>query len=391
MSDNITEVLGQIQNAVTELRGTDIANLKSADALNVEKMDRINADINAMKATVESLEQKAARPSMDAQADANEAEWKSDWVSWARKGAGEHDVQQKAITITGTDAPGLAAGGLLMPRTMEAGIYKQLEVLSPIRAEATVISVSSNDYRFLQSNGDFESGWVGETDNRPETSTNTLMEVRVPMGEVYAFPFASQWALDDSAYPLDSLIEEETALSFAKRENAAFLNGDGVNKPMGICATTGIATVKSGVAFNGTSGTGLPTSGDAYIQMVYALAAPYRQGAKFLMPSSGQGSVRTLKDGNGAYVWSNSLIAGQPDTLAGYDIVTVEELPGVAANALPVVFGNVKRGYLIADRINITTIRDPLTKKGFVGFYSRKRVGGMVKDKAAFVALKIGA
>jgi HK97 family phage major capsid protein len=109
------------------------------------------------------------------------------------------------------------------------------------------------------------------------------------------------------------------------------------------------------------------------------------------MASASQLSVRTLKDTTGNYLWQPSLVAGVPQTLAGYDIVEIEDMDAVSAGKLPVVFGNIKLGYLIADRIGIRTLRDPYSKKPYVGFYSTKRVGGMVRDKSAFVALKVGA
>lgn len=388
MSDDIKNTLEGIQSAFNELKNTNEAKLSefatkgSVDTLIEEKMARINDEIT-------DLQKKSQRPNLNgSEVNPAEVEHKNAWAKWARKGAGEYELEaleRKAVTITGTDGAGLATGGYLMPKTVEAGIYTTLETLSPIRSEATVVSVSSDDYRFLAGNGTFESGWVGETDPRPETATNTLGEVRVPMGEIYANPHASQRALDDAAFNLDAYMVDETARAFAKKENTAFITGDGSNKPQGILTTTGLTTVKSGVA------AGLPTSGDAYLAMIYALPAAYRAGAKFIMASASQLSVRTMKDTTGNYIWQHSLVAGAPQTIGGFDIVEVEDMDAVAAGKLPVVFGNIKVGYLIADRIGIRTLRDPYSKKPYVGFYSTKRVGGMVKDKAAFVAMKIGA
>lgn len=392
MSDNINETLGAIQTAFTELKATnesklaEMATKGSVDTLIDTKMAAINAELS-------ELQKKIARPSIATDVSAEETEHKSAWSKWARKGAGEYELEaleKKAVTITGRDDAGLASGGYLMPKTVEAGIYRTLETLSPIRAEATVISVSSDDYRFLASNGTFECGWVGETDQRPETATNTLGEVRLPMGEIYANPHASQRALDDAAFDLDAYMVDETASAFAKKESAAFISGDGVNKPKGILATDGIATVKTGVAYNATSGAGLPISGDAYLAMIYALPAAYRNGAKFIMASASQLSVRTLKDGNGNYLWQPSLVAGQPQTVGGYDMVEVEDMEALGAGKRPVVFGNIKVGYLIADRLGIRTLRDPYSKKPFVGFYTTHRLGGMVRDPKAFVALQVG-
>ena len=67
---------------------------------------------------------------------------------------------------------------------------------------------------------------------------------------------------------------------------------------------------------------------------------------------------------------------GQPATFLGYGITEAEDMPGVAANAFPVAFGDFKEGYLICDKVGMRITRDEITTPGFVKFYVRKRVGG---------------
>jgi HK97 family phage major capsid protein len=124
--------------------------------------------------------------------------------------------------------------------------------------------------------------------------------------------------------------------------------------------------------------------------MIYSLPAAYRDGAKFIAASASMLSIRQLKDSNGNYLWQPTLVARAPQSLAGYAVVEAEEMDAIAAGKVPVVFGNIKLGYLIVDRFGIRTLRDPYSKKPYVGFYSTKRVGGMVKDKAAFVTMTVG-
>lgn len=370
----VTETLNQIQHAFSELKSANEQNLAARDVVLEEKLAAINTAIT-------DLERKAARPNIAA-TDQVSDEHKSAFDKWARKGI-ESDLASLEAKAMSTGVP--ADGGFALPKIVEAGLYAAQETLSPIRQLATVVQVSGDDYRILTNLHGLDAGWVGETDARPETSTPTLSETRVPMGEIYANPAVSQRALDDLAFDVDQFIIDETSRAFAIKENAAFISGDGVNKPMGILSTTGIKTVKTG------SASALASNADGLMSMVYGIKAPYRQNAVFAANSEVIAAHCTLKDSTGNYIWQPSLIAGTPATLCGYSVVEMDEMPGVAAGAQVMLFGDFAQGYLIADRITIRTLRDPYSKKPFVLFYSTKRVGGMVRDKNAFSILKVAA
>jgi len=66
-------------------------------------------------------------------------------------------------------------------------------------------------------------------------------------------------------------------------------------------------------------------------------------------------------------------------------------MPDIAANAYPVIFGDLKSAYLIVDRVDMSILRDPYTAKPFVLFYTTKRVGGQVVLAEAICKMKIAA
>jgi HK97 family phage major capsid protein len=101
--------------------------------------------------------------------------------------------------------------------------------------------------------------------------------------------------------------------------------------------------------------------------------------------------VRKLKDGTGQYLWVAGLTAGAPSKLFGYPVYEDENVPGIAADALPVCFGDIARSYVITDR-GTAILRDPYTNKPFVNFYSLKRLGGGAgRDTRAVKFLKLSA
>ena len=66
-------------------------------------------------------------------------------------------------------------------------------------------------------------------------------------------------------------------------------------------------------------------------------------------------------------------------------------MPSVAANALPVAFGDWKQAYTIVDRAGVRVLRDPYSSKPFVLFYTTKRVGGDITNFEAIAIQKISA
>ncbi len=292
-----------------------------------------------------------------------------------------------------------ADGGFAVPREIDAVIDATLKGISPIRAIANVVRVGSAGYRKLVTQNGVTSGWASETATRPETATPTFNEIVPSFGELYANPAATQAMLDDAAFDVEGWLASEIATEFAKAEGAAFVNGNGTNKPKGFLtspnATTGDATRPFGTLQyipSGAAGAFIATNPqDRLVELVHALRAPYRQGASWVMNASTLATIRKFKTTDGAFIWQSGLGAGQPDTLLGYPVVEAEDMPDIGANSLSIAFGNFKAGYLIAERSETNILRDPYSNKPYVHFYATKRLGGAVTNSEAIKLMKFAA
>ena len=284
-----------------------------------------------------------------------------------------------------------ADGGYLVdPQTAET-IKSVLESTSSIRAIANVVNVEATSFDVLIDSTEVGAGWADETSSTAETGTPTIERITIPLHELSALPKASQRLLDDSAFDIEGWLAGRIADKFARAEAAAFINGDGVDKPTGILnhpsvdndvwAWGNIGYVPTGVDgdFNG---------GEAIIDLVYALGAQYRANAVFVMNSKTAGGVRKLKDADGRFLWSDGLAAGEPARLLGYPVLIAEDMPDVASGADSIAFGDFNAGYTVAERPDLRVLRDPFSAKPHVLFYATKRVGGDVSDFAAIKLLK---
>ncbi|VVT00325.1 Phage capsid family protein [Sphingomonas sp. EC-HK361] len=302
-------------------------------------------------------------------------------------------IETKAFTgVTGD------AGGYAVPREIDAVIDRVLKAASPIRSIANVVTVGSAGYRKLVTTGGTPSGWAAEDGARGGTATPTFVEIAPPMGELYANPSASQAMLDDAQFDVEAWLADEIAAEFAKAEGAAFVGGNGVNRPKGFLAAPTASTADGTRAFgtlqylaSGAAGDFAANPDERLIDLVQSLRAPYRQGATFVMNASTLARIRKLKTADGAFLWAPSLSAGQPATLLGYPVIEAEDMPDIAANTLSIAFGNFRSGYLIAERSETQILRDPYSNKPFVNFYATKRVGGCVVNSEAIKLMKFAA
>lgn len=287
-----------------------------------------------------------------------------------------------------------SSGGYLVQPELEKTITRRQADISPMRTLARVVTSRSGEYQIPIATGGVDSGWVGERQSRPETDGPPLALLTITAQEIYANPSVTQRLLDDSVENIGNYLSEEIALAFDEKEGDAFVNGNGVNKPRGFLqystAATADATRPFGtLQFDETAGSGV-IAADDLVDLVFDLRRGYRRGAAWVMNSTTASVVRKLKDAEGNHIWSLTGDAEMP-RLLGYPVEIDEGMPTIATGAFPIAFGNFKRGYIIVDRTGIRLIRDDVTNKPYVQFYTTKRVGGGVYDSNAIKLMKIKA
>ena len=413
--DGTTEIkaaLDDLQRTAKEHREAVDAELKAlkekgaVDPVLTERVAKLDGALSDMGKKLDALRLKDRRPETTGadgvKREMTEAELKhrDAALKFIRKGdASGYEVEELKALSAGTDPD----GGYMITPDMDRNISRVVSEVSPIRAIANVVQTSSSAFKRLINVGGTGSGWVGETEARPQTDTANLRERTYPVMELYAMPAATQTLLDDAAFDVEAWLADEVQIEFAEQEGAAFIMGDGVAKPRGFIggytpvlnANFTEAGGAPGYVKTGAAADFLSTAdGDEennLIDLITALKTAYRSNARFVMNRATVGKVRKFRDADGKSFWQQSMAAGQPSTLMGYRAVEAEDMPDVAANAFPVAFGDFNRGYQIVDRFGTRILRDPYTAKPFVLFYTTKRVGGGIRMAEAIKLLKMEA
>lgn len=419
--DEVKSGFEQFKETVAQ-REKELLTKGAVDTLIEEKLQRIQDDLDEKQVIIDKMHAAGRRKSitLDGQA-VTEEELDAKAFQWASIAAKRKDKLVESFTyedqmaykaaqsaylrsgdqlLSPDEAKALSVGsdpdgGYVVDPDTSGRIIKKIFETSPVRQYASVQVISTDALEGLRDLDEVTYGWVGETSSRPETSTPQLAKWRIPVHEMYAEPRATQKLVDDMAINMEEWLAGKVAERFARAENTAFVNGDGVDKPRGFLSYPAGTTNPGEVLQKKTGSSGDfkadPYGADVLIDMIHALKSNYRQGATWAMNRTTLGAIRLLKDSNGRQLWQPSIAAGMPSTLLGYGLATFEDMPDyTTANAQAIIFADFAEFYQIVDRMGIRTLRDPYTAKPYIKYYTTKRVGGDVANFEAAVTLKFG-
>lgn len=328
-------------------------------------------------------------------------EYRKSFPAYLRKGRDALTLdEQKALSV-GSAPDG---GYFVDPHRANTLIDKMYET-SAVRSVAGLLTIGTNSYEEPIDRDEPTTGWVGEQSARPETATPQVGKLVIPVHEQYALVRSTQNLLDDAGVNVEQWLDGKVVDEMVRQENTAFVTGNGVSKPKGFTAYTVVLTddatrafgelqaVKTG--FNGafrTASTSVSPADDL-IDLIYKFKPGYRSNLRWGGPRVTLGAVRKFKDQQGNYIYDARLGAsGIIDFVLGYPWDEFSDMAAftvIGANGI--VLADWKRGYIIIDRQGVRQLRDPYTSKGFVLFYTYKRLGGGVRDSDAIKFIQFAA
>lgn len=275
-------------------------------------------------------------------------------------------------------------GGFLVPDEFRAELIEKRRDLVFMRQMATVIQTSNQTIGFPTFDYDGGAEWTAENAQIAEEDVQNAFGKQnfTPhkLARILRMPME---LTEDAAINVESLMTDHFARRFGEIEENAFINGDGVEKPLGL--------LQSGLSETNSTGAGVFAADDIF-DLLYNIRGVYRANAAFLMHRNGVRTVRKFKDNDGQYLWQPSLQAGQPATLSGYPIQESEFFPdfvtsGSAGDPL-MIFGDFSF-YWIVDRIDMSIQRlvERYAEFDQIGFKMRQRVDGAPVQKDPFQIL----
>lgn len=291
-------------------------------------------------------------------------------------------------------------GGYLVTPDVTGQIVKLVYETSEMRQHASVQAIGTDALEGIEDLGQAGAGYAGEHAQGSDVTTPQIGKWRIPVYIIDTEPKATQSLLDDANVDVEAWLTGKVSDKFARFENAEFVAG--ATKIRGFTSYPTLADAGAGVAWGsfghvltgtaGDFGATVATQADKLIDVAGNLKQAYLPNAKWFTHRAMVTKIRKFKIGaaTDAYVWSPGLGINIPETILGAPLVRMEDMPLIAANSLSLAYGDMKATYQIVDRMGIRVIRDNLTSKPYVKFYTTKRVGGGVLNYEAMKFLKLG-
>ncbi|OCJ42732.1 phage major capsid protein [Agrobacterium tumefaciens] len=364
----------------TEVKSITEGNSMENEAVNnqpvvEQKSDPVASpeEVKALKARIDALEAKSNRvraSNNNHPAGQNDNSEKKAFADFIRNG----DASE--VKSLGYATP--STGGILAPEAVSTSILEKVAEFSPVRGLAQTISMSGPLLQLPRLVDEVTVGEVTETAARPE-SEPTFDQIDLKPFEMAVIVPVTRILLEDAQIDLSSYLGNHIARRFGQKEAGWFVNGNGTTQAEGVLKSADVQEVEGEIA------------ADDLIDLFYSVKTAYSANGTWLMNRKTMAAVRKLKDTDGSYLWQPSIAAGLTPTLLGRPIYEAVDMPDVAADATPIVFGDFATGYAIADRVGFEIIRDDITGagNGIVKLHARRRVGGRVVMGEALTKLKV--
>jgi HK97 family phage major capsid protein len=283
-----------------------------------------------------------------------------------------------------------AGGYLVTPIQFVDQLVKAIDDMVFIRQWATVFSVPNAESLGVPSlDADpADADWTTELATGSEDSTMAFGR-----RQLTPHPVAKRIKISNKLLnkvpDSEGLVRDRLAYKFGITFEKACLTGSGANQPLGVftASALGISTARDVSTDNTTTEMSL----DGLTNAKFALKGQYWPRARWLFHRDGVKQIAKIKDGNGQYIWRESVREGEPDRLLNLPVAMSEYAPNTFTTGLYVGIVGDFGNYWIADSMAMSLQRlvELYAETNQVGLIGRLESDGMPVLEEAFVRVKL--
>jgi HK97 family phage major capsid protein len=329
MSDFIKSQMDARNNLIAQAREVlDFAEAekRGLSAEENQKIARIEADIDSADTAIETARNIAERESRASEAAASftpsapVAQENSDAEILRSIAMGEirgHDFTREART--------------LVPSTNTVGqsfldqVFEIAQLVGPMLTTSEVFNTTSGENLVIPTvTATSSAGSVAAAGTIGE-SNPTFSSITLGAEKYAALVQVAQELVTDAGFNISSYIAQQLGTS------------------LGLSANSVLTAKLSAAAGSIVQGTAQAATYENLVDLVYGIASGARvlPGLGFMMSKTGIAAARKMKDGSGAFIFTDSAVPGQPATLLGYPIYENPNVAAVGSATKSVLFGHL--------------------------------------------------
>ena len=303
---------------------------------------------------------------------------------------GARSLTEKEVRALQADSD-TAGGFTVAPMQFVNKLLKDVDNLVFIRQRATKYSLASAASMGVPTlaNDISDADWTTELATGNEDNS-----ISFGFRELHPHPLAKRIKLSNkllrmSTIGVEALVRARMAYKFAVSQEKAFMTGMGVNQPLGIFTASANGIPTSRDVSTGNTTTSLTF--DGLIEAKYSLKGQYWNNADWIFHRDALKMLTKLKDGEGQYIWRESVRDGEADRLLGRPIIMSEYAPNTFTSQLYVGMLGDYSNYWIADALDfqVQVLKELYAETNQTGYIGRLETDGMPTMAESFVRIKL--
>lgn len=285
-----------------------------------------------------------------------------------------------------------AGGFLIAPEQFVSGLIKNIDDMVFIRQRATKFSIPTSASLGAASLAadPADADWTTELATGNEDSTMSFGK-----RALNPHPLAKRLKVSNKflrmAAGAEGIVRSRLAYKFGISQEKAFMTGTGVNQPLGVftASADGVTTARD----VSTGNTATSVTFDGLINAKYSLKGQYWNRADWMFHRDVLSQISKLKNGDGDYIWRESVRDGEPDRLLGRPVMMSEYAPNTLTASQYVGILGEFSNYWVADALDfqIQVLNELYAETAQTGFIGRLATDGMPVLAEAFARVKLAA
>lgn len=327
------ELRANLTMQIREVIDSAEAEGRGLDSEELQKIDRIEADIRKADESIEVATRNEARkveasvaakgfiPSVSEERSTSDI-----FRALATGEARSHEFAKRAALVSSDNTVG---------KSFYAEVFDVARLAGPMLEVSDVITTSTGDQLTIPTLTAYSTAAQTAAGSAISASEPTYSSITLNAWKYGFLIQAANELVTDASFDLSAHLAKQAGNAIGYAVNSALTTGTGTVQPLGIATAAG-----TGV----TGGTGVSGgfTADNLIDLAYSVNGSVRRlpSAGFMANGQTIGAMRKLKDTAGNYLYQIGV--GYPDTFAGFRVVENPHVAAIATGAKSVLFGDLE-------------------------------------------------